>query len=113
MSKSYTSSPHCASIRVLWDCFTLYGMQYKQSRLHAVSLCVNCTTILGFTESYGVLLILRKLLVSPISLALFSKVLKIKKLLKLTDQNPEVTLCTVTCMRFPWLNNVSAVVTMA
>jgi hypothetical protein len=28
MSKSYTSSPLCAFIRVLWDCFTLQLHEY-------------------------------------------------------------------------------------
>jgi hypothetical protein len=31
MSRSYTSSPPCASIGVLWDCFYLLGLQVTLS----------------------------------------------------------------------------------
>jgi hypothetical protein len=41
MSRSYTSSPHCASIDVLWDCFTFFIITYMDYRETNGRMTVN------------------------------------------------------------------------
>jgi hypothetical protein len=53
MSSSYTSSPPCASIGVLWDCFTY--LQFKYSKIK-ISKNVILPTILHGCGNWSVAL---------------------------------------------------------